>query len=343
MNSHGGAPSRGKPATLRQVAELAGVSTATASKALNGRQQVSATTRQRVLDAADRLSFTPNSLAQAMLHGSSGTVGLLTHDLEGRFSIPILMGAEDAFGAGQTSVFLCDSREDAIRERHHIRALLGRRVDGLIVVGSQTNPRRSLGHDLPVPVVYVYAPSSDERDTSVIADNVAAGRLAGQHLVGIGRRRIAHIAGDPTYAAARDREAGIGAALADAGLTQVGPSRSGSWSEAWGRTGAHAVLEAGEPVDAIVCDSDQIARGALDLLRDRGVRVPGDIAVISFDNWGPFATGSRPQLTSIDFNFQQMGRRAAELIFAALAGEPAAGTQAIAPRLVIRGSTTVGA
>ncbi len=343
MNSHVGAQSRGKPATLRQVAELAGVSTATASKALNGRQQVSPVTRQRVLDAADRLSFTPNSLAQAMLHGSSGTVGLLTHDLDGRFSIPILMGAEDAFGAGQTSVFLCDARGDAIREQHHVRALLGRRVDGLIVVGSQTNPRTSLGHDLPVPVVYAYAPSSDERDTSVVADNVAAGRLAVQHLVGIGRRHIAHIEGDPTYAAARDRRTGIAAALEEADLTQVGPSLPGSWSEAWGRTGAHAVLTSGEPVDAIVCHSDQIARGALDLLRDRGVRVPDDIAVISFDNWEPFATGSRPQLTTIDFNFQQMGRRAAELVFAALAGNTAAGVETIAPRVVIRGSTTLGA
>ena len=137
------------------------MSIATASKALNGREQVAETTRQRVLDAADRLAFSPNPLARGLLAGRTGTVGLLTSDLEGRFVIPILMGAEDAFGAGQVSVFLCDARGDTIREQHQLRALLSRRVDGLIIVGRQTDPRPSLGQDMPVPVVYAYAPSDD--------------------------------------------------------------------------------------------------------------------------------------------------------------------------------------
>src|SRR5450756_3232974 len=106
--------------TLTEVARLAGVSVATASKALNGRQQVRAETRARVVEAAERLSFSPNALARSLLAGRTGTVGLLTSDLEGRFSIPILMGAEDAFGSGKTSVFLCDAREDTIREQYHL-------------------------------------------------------------------------------------------------------------------------------------------------------------------------------------------------------------------------------
>ena len=84
------------------------------------------------------------------------------------------MGAEDAFGLGSTSVFLCDARGDAIREQHHIRALLGRRIDGLIVVGDRTDARPSLG-TLPVPVVYAYAPSDNPEETSVVSDNVDAG------------------------------------------------------------------------------------------------------------------------------------------------------------------------
>ena len=94
--------------TLTDVARLAGVSVSTASKALNGRDEVAESTRARVQDAAARLSFSPNPLAQGLLAGRTGTVGLLTSDLEGRFVIPILMGAEDAFGAGQVSVFLCE-------------------------------------------------------------------------------------------------------------------------------------------------------------------------------------------------------------------------------------------
>ena len=331
---------RARPVTLREVAQLAGVSVATASKALNGKADVHPETRRRVQEAADRLSFTPNSLARAITAGQTGTVGLLTHDLEGRFSLPILMGAEDAFGAGRTSVFLCDAREDAIREQHHLRALLGRRVDGIIVVGSKTDPRTSLGPDVPVPVVYAYAPSQDPRDASVVPDNVTAGRLATEHLLTLGRTRIAHHSGDPTYAAAQDRATGIAQALADAGLEQVGPTRFGSWSEAWGRAGAAAALDADPRVDAVVAGSDMIARGVLDALRERGVDVPGDVAVIGFDNWEPMVAGARPALTSVDMRFETMGRRAATRLSNLVAGGTEEGVETVEPRVVVRGSTS---
>ena len=328
---------------------MAGVSIATASKALNGRTNVHPDTRRRVVEAAERLAFTPNSLAKAMLAGQTGTVGLLTNDLEGRFSIPILMGAEDAFGAGRMSVFLCDARGDAIREQHHLRALLGRRVDGLIVVGSTTDPRPSLGQELPVPVIYAYAPSDDPGDVSLVPDNVNAGCLAVEHLVATGHRRIAHISGDVSYAAARDRAAGADQALAAAGLPLAGGHvRYGSWSEAWGRSATHTLLDGEPDVDAILCGSDQIARGVLDALRDRGLAVPDEVAVMGFDNWEPMVAGARPQLTSVDMNFQALGRRAAERLVAAMGGrgsESAArpGIETTPCRVVVRGSTTRGA
>ena len=109
---------RGTDVTLLHVAQRAGVSLATASKAINGKARVSERTRARVTAAADELAYSRNSLARSLSQGRSGTVGLLTSDLEGRFSLPILMGAEDTFGAGQVSVFLCDARGDALRERH---------------------------------------------------------------------------------------------------------------------------------------------------------------------------------------------------------------------------------
>src|SRR3954469_4836582 len=216
--------------TLTDVARLAGVSVATASKALNGRDEVAEATRQRVIEAADRLSFSPNPLARGLLAGRTGTVGLLTSDLEGRFVIPILMGAEDAFGAGKVSVFLCDARGDTIREQHHLTALLSRRVDGIIVVGRQTDPRPSLGQEIPVPVVYAYAPSDDPRDLSLTPDNYSGGRLAIEHLIACGRPRIPHISGDPEYAAAQDRLAGARAALDAAGLPLVGDPMFSVWS-----------------------------------------------------------------------------------------------------------------
>jgi LacI family transcriptional regulator len=328
-----------RPVTLTEVARLAGVSISTASKALNGRDEVAPATRERVMDAASRLSFSPNPLARGLLAGRTGTVGLLTSDLEGRFVIPILMGAEDAFGAGKVSVFLCDARGDTIREQHQLRALLSRRVDGLIVVGRQTDPRPSLGPDIPVPVVYAYAPSDNPDDLSLTPDNVSAGRIAVEHLIACGRSRIAHISGDPEYAAAQDRAVGARAALAAAGLELVAEVFS-EWSEGWGRDATAQLLAQHPEVDAIVCGSDQIARGALDTARDLGRVVPDDIAVIGFDNWEVLTTNARPELTSIDANLQQLGRTAAQRVFAALDGvDIGSGTEYVAGRLVIRGST----
>lgn len=330
----------GKATTLGEVAAMAGVSLATASKALNDRAQVAPRTRERVRAAADALGFTPNLVARSLLEGRTGTVGLLTSDLEGRFMIPILMGAEDAFGAGQVNVFLCDARGDTIREQHHLRALLNRRVDGIIVVGRQTDPRPSLGHDIPVPVVYAYAPSDDPTDLSLTPDNHAGGRMAAEHLIACGRTRIAHITGDPDYAAARDRVDGATAALADAGLEPVGEALYSSWTEHWGRDAAALILAQEPAVDGIICGSDQIARGVLDTLRDLGRTVPGDVAVIGYDDWQVLTTNSRPELTSIDANLQQLGREAAQRIFAAIEGEDVgSGTRHLPVRLVIRGST----
>ncbi len=326
--------------TLADVAKLAGVSVATASKAINGRDEVRATTRKRVLEAAELLSFAPNALARGLLGGRTGTVGLLTSDLEGRFSIPILMGAEDAFGAGQISVFLCDARGDAIREKYHVRALLSRRVDGLIVVGSSTDARPPLAGTIPVPVVYVYAPSANPDDISITVDNVGGGRLAVEHLLACGRRNIAHVTGETGYQAARDRAEGAQAALAHAGLTLLGGQPYyGSWDETWGRAAGHMVLDQYPETDAIFCGSDQIARGVLETLRDLGRDVPGSVSVIGFDNWEAVAAHSRPRLTSIDMNLERLGAVAGRRLFVAIEGGDPATSEQFPGRLVLRDST----
>lgn len=329
--------------TLADVASRAGVSLATASKALNGRAEVRAATRERVRLAAEEIGFEPNGLAQGLAGQRSDTVGLLTSDLIGRFSLPILMGAEDAFGAGQVSVFLCDARGDTIREKHHLRALLRRQVDGLIVVGSSTDPRPPVALDVPVPVVYAYAPSLSPADLSVVPDNVGGGRLAVEHMITIGRRHIAHLAGDPVFAATRDRAEGVLGGLRDAGLTLAGGRVfSGAWSEAWGRSAMSAALAADPGIDAVVCANDQIARGAIELLQRRGVHVPGDVAVIGFDNWGVVTDGSDPSLTSVDMNLEGLGRRAADLLASAINGDRHQGVESLPCRVVVRGSSLPG-
>src|ERR1022692_2700130 len=119
--------------TIRDVAALAGVSIGTASKALNDQGRLRQETRDRVTAAARELGFAPNVLARALLAGRTYTVGVITSDSFGRFSIPVMLGAEDALGAGQISVFMCDTRDDPARERQYLDMLVSRRVDGLIV------------------------------------------------------------------------------------------------------------------------------------------------------------------------------------------------------------------
>lgn len=324
---------------LRDVAEAAGVSVATASKALNGRQDVSPATRDKVLRASRELSFRPNRAAQQLQSGASGTVGLIANDLDGRFSIPIMMGAEDSFGIENVSVFLTDARGDLIRERHHLEALMARGVDGFIFVGSRTDPRPRVAVDVPVPVVHVYAPSSDPEALSFVPDNVDAGRMATRHLLDLGRTKLALISGDPAYAATTDRLTGIHEALDEAGRRLVAPVRAGEWSEAWGRRAVRDLLTSGTDFDGLICGNDQIARGALHSLARAGVDVPDDVAVVSHDNWEVLATECTPQLTSVDMGYRSLGNMAAQALLRMMDGEKEFGVVTVPCSLVVREST----
>jgi LacI family transcriptional regulator len=327
-------------ATITDVAALAGVSIGTVSKAVNGRGQLRAETRDRVLAAADQLGFRPSPLARGLLTGRSYTVGLITTDSFGRFTIPVMLGAEDALGRGQMSVLLCDGRGDPIREEHYVRTLLSRRVDGVIVTGRRTDARPPVAPALPVPVVYVMTQSENPDDLSLIPDDEQGGELAVRHLVTCGRTRIAHVTGPERFLSARLRAAGARKAMADAGLALIpGQVLYGEWSEEWGRHAAHTVLR-GEPgADAIFCGSDQIARGVADALREAGRRIPSDVALVGYDNWDVFAAAGRPPLTTVDMCLEELGRHAARRLLADIGGEPSRGLVQLPCRLVIREST----
>ena len=181
-----------RPVTIRDVAAAAGVSIGTASKALNGQGRLRPETRRRVIEAAGQLGFAPNVLAQGLLGGRTYTVGLITTDSFGRFSIPVMLGAEDALGAGQISVFMCDTRDDPDRERHYLDRLVSRRVDGLIVIGS---------------VILLQA--EDGVEPAILTDDEGGGACAARHLLDVGRRRIGHITGPERFLAARKRAVGL--------------------------------------------------------------------------------------------------------------------------------------
>ncbi|MGW2143535.1 LacI family DNA-binding transcriptional regulator [Nonomuraea bangladeshensis] len=325
--------------TITDVARLAGVSPSTASKALNGRDQVRATTRQRVAAAARELGYTPNPVAQ-QLRGTSThrTVGFLAGDGIGRFTLPVLLGATHALGP--VSVTLCDSRGDQDLEREHLIRLGHQQVDGVIVLGSSTDPRPPLTARIAAPVVYAMSPSSDPADLSVIPDEWAGARLAVEHLLDSGRRRVAVIGGPAGQRANKERLGATRETLRARGLRLAG-SRPylGEWSEAWGRAATAMLLRDDPGVDAVFCTNDQLARGAVETLRESGRRVPDDVAVVGYDNWSPYVTESRPPISSVDMELEALGRHCIRLLFGAEPRPDGPGPIRLPCRLVRRESS----
>jgi LacI family transcriptional regulator len=335
-----GKPTR--PPTISDVAALAAVSVGTASKALNGRGSLRPETRRRVQEAAERLGFQANAVARSLNAGRTYTVGMITTDTIGRFSIPVLLGAEDALGAGQMSVFLCDGRDDPIREQYYLRTLLGRRVDGLIVTGRRSQVRQPIGTDLPVPVVYAFVSSADPADCSVVPDEADGATKAVEHLLAIGRRRVVHVTGPEHHYSTQVRVAAALETLRAAGVEPVAEPMYGEWSEAWGRHAVGMLLAAGADFDGVFCGSDQIARGVAEALRTAGRAVPEDVAVVGFDNWDVMALACQPPLSTVDMDLEGLGRAAAELLLDAINGTPAPGRHLRPCRLVVRESTALG-
>lgn len=328
-----------KPVTLRDVAAEAGVSVATASKALNDQGRMTAETRERIRGTAQRLGFRPNSLAQSLLRRRSFTVGLLTNDTYGRFSLPLMSGISDALVDNGVSVFLCNVEEDPRLGQLHVDAMLDKRVDGIIATGKRIDRHLPVNlSNLGVPVIYAFT-QPDPDAIAFVSDDAGGARLAVEHLCRLGRRRIAHVTGPASFAVVHTRADACRAVIEENNLPAMEPLL-GSWSEAWGHEAVARLFDGrGERPDAVFCGNDQIARGVIDALRERGVGVPGDVGVIGFDNWEIVAEATRPPLTSIDMNLAALGREAGLTLLSLVSGKPAEpGIRKLPCRLVVRQS-----
>jgi LacI family transcriptional regulator len=326
--------------TLDDVARAAGVTLGTASKALNGRGKLRPETRNRVRTEAKRLGFRFRDLGDAALATQGIMVGLLTTDSYGRFSIPLLMGIEEAFSARPISAFLCHSSDPA-REQQHIDLLLARQVDGIIVSARREDPRPPIDIGRAhIPVVYAFTQVTDPEALCVLPDEAHGARLAIEHLLQLGRRQFAHITGPGYFEAVRLREGAMRQTLAEQGIT-LPEDRvlSGPWQESWGYTAANFLFDHDSSIDALFCGSDQLARGAVDALRERGIRVPEEVAVVGFDNWEPIASAARPALTTVDMNLTEVGRYAGESLLALLSGEMRSGIVRLPCSLIVRDSS----
>ena len=334
----------GRAPTLTEVARRAGVSLTTASKAINGQARVSAQTRARVLKAAKELSYTPNPMARSLISGRSGTIGMIAvESVAQRFMTPIMLGAEDALSEINLTMVTSDARGDAARFRGLVDMMRQRKVDGLLVLGDNIVQSPTVEPSFPAPVVHVYGETGDPRDVAHLPDDRTGGCLVAEHLVGIGRRRLAVITGPSDAYAVVQRDKGIEAVLREAGIRTVAPTAYGLWSQRWGREAAERLLAAAPEVDGIICGSDQIAEGVVHALLRTGRRIPDDVAVTGYDNWPIFALETDPPLTTVDMNLEALGAAAVRDLFGKIDGEPVgSGVRLHDCTLVPRGSTLSG-
>jgi len=331
-----------RASTLTEVAQRAGVSLTTASKAINGRSRVSEATRARVLKAARELSFVPNPMARSLISGRSGTVGLIIKDsLTQRFMAPIMLGADAALTEINLSMITTDARGDTQRLRTLAEMMRQRKVDGVLVIGDDNVLTPSISELLDVPVVYLYGETGRPQDIVHVPDDRASAREITEHLLGLGRRRIVHLTGPAGARAVVERQLGMNGCLTDAGLALAAPVRLGEWSQHWGRAAAREMLEAARDLDAVICGSDQIAAGVVDAVLASGRRIPDDVAITGFDNWRVFAMETEPPLTTVDMNLEALGSAAVRDLFGVIDGMPVGGGVRLHRcSLIVRGSTT---
>ncbi|GHF13158.1 LacI family transcriptional regulator [Pseudolysinimonas yzui] len=308
------------------------MSTAVVSYVVNsGPRPVAPATRQRVLDAMAALGYRPNAAARALRLRRATAIGLVVPDVSNTYFGALARELSDrAFTAGY-GLLLGDSNNDPERERAQVESLVDRQVDGLIVLSLEPGSTVELRG---TPTVYLDQRSRPGQ-ASIVIDNAGGARTAVEHLVGHGRRRIAHLGGLAGAPGADDRARGWREALARAGLESGADlSVQADYSREGGHAAARDLLSRRPRVDAVFVASDVQALGLLRAARELGISVPQDLAVVSFDGTAD-AVFSDPPLTAVE---QPLARIADAALSAVLGQPPPRGRQQIAVDLVIRRS-----
>ncbi len=327
--------------TIYDVAQLANVSPATVSKVLNDAPHVSDSAKERVAVAVAKLNFRPNTIARSLKKSQTATIGLLTDDLEGVFTMSMMRGVEEVASRQGFGVFLCNSYGNMDSEKTHLEMLLAKQVEGIVLLSGYRVRQRG-APALPLnslPTVYLYQYTHDIAAPCIIPDDAGGGRIATQHLIEAGRRRIGFINGPANYEATHRRTEGYRQALESAGLP-FDPVlvRAGKWHENSGYQLARDLMQMSHPPDALFCASDSLAVGALDALHEMGAVVPDDIALVGFDNRS-FSQYQRPPLTTVELPLVEMGRLAGmSLLSAILEGKQDATLHVVPCRLIQRQS-----
>ena len=336
-NSHGPG-GQGRPPTLVDVAFAAKVSIATASRAINGRRYVSEDTRAQVLRAAELLNFRPSSLARGFRAQRSQIIGMVVPDISSPFYAAALRGAQHVLSRSGYTVLVCDTEEQAQREREALDILVGQRVAGVILapVGCGLTDVRHVMAGQTMALVAIDNRLGQDFVDTVLVDNVGGAAALTNHLIAHGHRRIGHVAGILSETSGSDRLIGYRAALEAAELPwDPELVADGDWTEAGGYAQCMRLLDLDKPPTAMMIASSMMAVGALLALRDRLIDVPGRIAVACFDD-APWAPLIEPALTTLDRQDYALGATAAGLILKQLEHEAtSAGTEHLLPMTVV--------
>jgi LacI family transcriptional regulator len=274
-----------RPVTIHEVAERAGVSIATVSRVVNGSTKVDPQLAERVREAITALNFQPNRAARALAGNRSALLGLLVTDIQNPFFMDVMRGVEDVSQQNGYLLVICNTAEDPQKEKQYIEILAAESVAGAIIVPSRERldalTKLKARH---IPVITVDRRVHDRTVDAVLINNVMAAKEAVAHLITNGYRRIGIITGPKTATTANDRLLGYRQALQEAGI-EHDPTleQRGPFSEETGEHGVHQLLQCDSPIDAILTANNRITVGALRALYAHHKRVPGDIALVGFD------------------------------------------------------------
>ncbi|MBD0747457.1 LacI family DNA-binding transcriptional regulator [Streptomyces sp. CBMA152] len=334
----------GRP-TLEEVAARAGVGRGTASRVINGSPRVSDRTRAAVEAAVAELGYVPNRAARALAANRTDAIALVVPETTTRFFAEpyfseVVRGVSQALADTEMQLLLTLVGGD--RERRRLaQYLTGHRVDGVLLVGVHADdPLPELLEQLDIPVVISGPRSEREPLASVDSDNFGGARAAVQHLLSRGRGTIATITGPLDVYGARCRLEGYRSALKEAGhVLSPDLTAQGDFTEEGGRAAMTALLDRVPTLDAVFASSDVMAAGARQILRERGHRVPEDIALIGFDD-SAIARHMDPPLTSVRQPIEEMGRAMTDLLLTQIAAGERSSAQLVLPtEVVVRASS----
>lgn len=328
--------------TLHDVASEAGVHPSTASRALDPTKsdRVKESTRQRIVEVAERLGYRPDMVARGLQSGRTGTVGVVVADLGNTFVTPLLHGIAAAIEEEEMLSVVAESRDDHARLTGILDHMFSRRVDGIVVIAARTGDQAVLeAINRLFPVVLASRPLEDTPLHQVTHDNEEGGRLVAQHLKGLGHQTVAQLEGPADVLNFPRRARGFREIVESEGMTEViVPDRAEIPNMEEGQRLTELLLETSTQLPtAVFAHNDLMAIGALTVLRARGLRVPEDMSLVGYNDM-PLIGQLSPPLTSIRYNSYEVGRRSGEMMIELLSGNDPENVS-LDPAIVSRGSS----